>query len=58
MTKIRSQQYKIRNPEARKLNEERAFRLKIRSDKRVPHIEEVTVREATIIMEEEKDEDT
>ena len=58
MTKIRSQQYKIRNPKARKLNEERAFRLKIRSDKRVPHVEEVTVREATIIMEEEKDEDT
>ena len=57
MTKIRSQQYKIRNPEAHKLHEERAFRLKIRSDKRVPHVEEVTVREATIIMEEEKDED-
>ena len=57
MTKIRRQQYKMRNPEARKLHEERAFKLKVRSDKRVPHVEEVTVRGATIIMEEEKDED-
>ena len=46
--------HKYRNPEARKLNEERAFRLKIRSDKRVPHVDEVSVREATIIMEKEK----
>ena len=48
---------KYRNPEARKLHEERAFRLKIRSDKRVTHVEEVTVQEATVIMEEDNDDE-
>ena len=47
--------HKYRNPEDRKLHEERAFRLKIRSDKRVPHVKEVTVQQATIIVEEDKD---
>ncbi len=50
---MKTKPFKYRNPEARKLMEERAFRLKIRNDKRVPHVDEVNVREATIIMEEE-----
>lgn len=57
MTKTKKQQYKVRNPEARKLHEDRAFRLKVRNDKRLPSVEEVTVSEATILMEEDKDED-
>ena len=52
---MKTKGHKYRNPEARKLNEERAFRLKIRNDKRVPHVDEVNVREATILMEEEND---
>jgi len=47
--------HKYRNPEARRLREEAMFRLKIRSDKRVPSVEEVSVREATIILEEENE---
>ena len=49
--------HKYRNPEARKLHEDRAFRLKVHNVKRIPHVEEVTVQEATILMEEDKDED-
>lgn len=49
------QEHRYRNPEARRLHEDRAFRLKVRNDKRIPHIEEVSVTEATILMEEEKD---
>jgi len=44
---------KYRNPEARKLHEDRAFRLKVRNDKRTPTVSEVTINEATILMEEE-----
>ena len=51
MTKINKHNY--RNPEARRLHEDRAFRLKVRNDKRLPCVEEVTVQEATILMEEE-----
>ncbi len=47
---------KYRNPEARKLHEERAFKLKVRNDKRLPPVEEVSVQEATILMEEDNDE--
>ena len=47
---------RYRNPEARKLHEDRAFRLKVRSDKRLPSVEEVTVQKATILMEEDNDE--
>lgn len=47
---------KYRNPEARKLHEDRAFRLKVRSDKRLPPVEEVTVQKATVLMEEDNDE--
>ena len=48
---------KYRNSEARKRSqEERAFRLKVRSDKRLPSVEEVTVQKATILMEEDNDE--
>ena len=54
MTKTNKHNY--RNPEARKLHEDRAFRLKVRSDKRTPHVEEVSVQEATILMEEDDDE--
>ena len=42
---------------ARQLHEDRAFRLKVRSDKRIPHVEEVTVNEATILMEEENNDE-
>jgi len=59
----KKQQYKVRkgaelrlHPEARKLHEDRAHRLKVRSDKRVPHVEEVSVRDATILMEDDNDE--
>jgi hypothetical protein len=55
--KTNKREHKYRNPEARKLHEDRAFRLKVRSDKRIPLVEEVSVREATIIIEEEKDND-
>jgi len=48
---------KYRNPEARKLHEERAFRLKIRNDKRVPHVEGVSIEEATRLMEEENNDE-
>jgi len=47
-------EHKYRNPEARKLREEPAFRLKIRRDKRVPPVEEVSVQEATILMEKDE----
>ena len=47
---------KYRNPEARKLHEDRAYKLKVRSDKRLPSVEEITVQKATILMEEDNDE--
>jgi len=49
-------EHKYRNPEARKLREEPAFRLKIRLDKRVPHAEDVSIEQATRLLEEEQDE--
>lgn len=52
---MRQKPHKYRNPEARKLHEDRAYKLKIRSDKRVPHIEDVSIEEATRLMEEEQD---
>ncbi len=54
MTKISKHNY--RNPEARKLHEDRAFKLRVENPKRLPSVEEVTVQEATILMEEDKDE--
>ena len=51
-----AKKYSHRNPEARKLHEDRAYKLKVRSDKRLPSVEEVTVQEATILMEEDNDE--
>lgn len=56
MTHQQTKKHKYRNPEARKLHEERAFKLKIRSDKRVPHVEDVSVEQATRLLEEEQDE--
>jgi len=53
---MKTKDFKYRNPEARKLHEDRAYRLKVRNDKKIPHIEEVSVREATIILEEDNDE--
>lgn len=48
---------KYRNPVARQLHEDRAFRLRVRSVKKIPHVEEVSVNEATILMEEENTND-
>jgi len=53
---MKQKPHKYRNPEARRLHEDRTFRLKVRSDKRIPHVEEVTVSEATKIMMEEETE--
>jgi len=52
---MKTKDHKYRNPEARKLNEERAFRLKVHNPKRQPTVDEVSVRDATILMEEEHD---
>jgi len=57
MTKTRKIHY--RNPVAKELHENRAFRLRVRNDKRIPDVEKVSVREATILIEEEnQDEET
>jgi len=49
--------HKYRNPEARRLHEDRAFNLKVRNDKRVPHVDEVSIAEATILVDEENDDE-
>ena len=51
---MKTKKHTYRNPEARRLHEDRAFRLKVQNDKRIPHVDEVSVNEATILMEEEK----
>lgn len=47
---------KIRNPVAKEMLEDRAFRLKVFSDKR-KQPKTITVQEATKIVEEEEDND-
>ncbi len=54
---MKTKDHKYRNPEARKLNEERAFRLKIHNPRRQPTVDKVSVRDATIMIEEEQHED-
>jgi len=54
---MKQKPHKYRNPEARRLHEERAFNLKVRNDKRVPTTNEVSVSEATILMDEENDDE-
>ena len=54
MTVQQPKKHNYRNPVARQLKEDRAFRLKVRDDKRRAPTERVSVREATILLEEER----
>lgn len=54
---MKTKDHKYRNPEARRLHEDRAFNLKVRSDKRTPPTDKVSISEATILMEEEIEDD-